>query len=166
MARRRTLVTFDDAYDEAVRMLARKARSAAEVSQALLERGAGVDDVESVIARLKAHRHLDDAELAADQAFSLLEGKGLAPQAIVQTLVARGVLAATAEEATSSVLEGRSDVELCEQALSQRLKGRALTESAFAREGRALARLGWDEETVARVLEAALKDAAHAAQET
>lgn len=166
MARRRPLVTFDDAYEEAVRMLALKARSAAEVSDALLERGAIADDVESVIARLKAHRHLDDAELAADQAFLLLEGKGLSPQAIVQTLVARGVAAATAEEAAASVVEGRSDVEMCAQALSQRLKGRALDESGFARQGRALARLGWDEETVTRVLEEALKDAARAAQES
>lgn len=166
MARRRTLVDFDEAYDEAVRMLARKARSAAEVAQALLERGADADDVESVIARLKAHRHLDDAELAADQAFSLLEGKGLAPQAIVQTLVARGISSATAEDAAASVVEERTELQLCAQALSRRLKGRLLAGSAFAREGRALARLGWDEETVARVLETALKDAAQAAQET
>lgn len=166
MPPRRLLVTLDDAYDEAVRLLARKARSAAEVTAALLERGASAEHADSVVARLKAHRHLDDVELAADQAYALLEGQGLAPEAVVQKLGARGLAASDVRAALDEVREGRTDLELCRQVLARRLRGRPLAASATAREGRALARLGWDEEVVTRVLEMALSEASLDAQET
>lgn len=166
MARRRLPLTLDDAYDEAVRMLARKARSAAEVKAALVGKGTSVDDADSVVARLKAHRHLDDAEFAADQAFSLLDGKGTAPEAIVRTLEERGIASSLAREAVASIRDEREELDLCREALSRRLKGRALDASVVAREGRALARLGWEEDLVSRVLEEALSKAAQGAQET
>lgn len=166
MPPRRSLVTLDDAYDEAVRLLARKARSAAEVSATLQERGATAEHAASVVARLKAHRHLDDAELAADQAYALLEGKGLAPEAVVEALVGRGLPASDVRAAIDEVREARTELELCRQVLARRLKGRSLSPSAAAREGRALSRLGWDEEVVARVLETALSEASLDAQET
>jgi hypothetical protein len=49
--------------------------------------------------------------------------------------------------------EGLSDEDLCLRALDRRLKGRGLGVSGLAKEGRALARLGWEEDVVTRVLE-------------
>lgn len=156
MAVRRPLATLDDAYEAAVRLLARKARTAAEVAEELSNRGAAADDVASVVARLKAHRHVDDAELAHDQAFALVDGKGLSSSAAVETLLGRGVPATAAREAVAAVLEGRGERELCDAALQRRLRGARLQPASAARESRALARLGHDAEIVARVIEQAL----------
>lgn len=154
------LDTLEAAYEAAVAMLARKARTATEVASALAEKGASPDDVESVVARLKAHRHLDDVTLAHDEAASLLDGKGLAPAAAVESLVQRGIAEGTARDAVDTVREGRSDLELCGAALARRLRGRALAPADVGREGRALARVGWDEEVVLRVLERAARSGA------
>jgi SOS response regulatory protein OraA/RecX len=108
-----------------------------------------------VFGRLKSHRHLDDAALASDQAFLLIEGKGLSPQAAVQTLVGRGISEPVAREAVEAAQEGRSELELATQALARRLKGRALSPDAEGREARALGRAGYDEDVVARVIERA-----------
>jgi SOS response regulatory protein OraA/RecX len=145
------------AYETAVRMLARKSRSCAEVRAALAEKGATDADIESVIGRLKAHRHLDDAELASDEAYTLLESKGLSPDAAVYKLSMRGLDSGLARRSVESVREGRSEWVLCERALERRLKGRPLPERNAGREGRALARLGYEEEVVARVIERAMR---------
>lgn len=156
MGRRKDIASEEDAYATALGMLARKGRTRAEVAEALRERGAGEAQVSSVLDRLSAQRHLDDAELAHDEAFTLVDGKGSSPRAAVATLEARGIERTLAASAVEAALEGRSEQELCERALERRLRGRALTAAAVGREGRALARLGYDEEIVARVLEKAL----------
>lgn len=156
MARRTVLDTLEAAYDAAVRMLARKPRTSAEVRNELLEQGASEDDVESVLGRLKAHRHLDDAELTSDEAFALLESKGLAPDLAIYKLTERGIPHGMAQEAVEAAREGKSDLQLCEQALGRRLKGKVLSPDGAPKEGRALARLGYDEEVIARTLERAL----------
>jgi SOS response regulatory protein OraA/RecX len=156
MTRRPVLDSLDATYDAAVQMLARKARTSAEVRNELLAHGASEEDVESVLGRLKAHRHLDDAELASDEAFSLLESKGLAPELAVYKLTERGLPDSQAREAVEGAREGLSESQLCQRALERRLKGKALAPSGAAKEGRALARLGYDEEVIARTLEWAL----------
>jgi SOS response regulatory protein OraA/RecX len=145
------------AYELAIRMLARKSRSCAEVRTALAEKGASDSDADSVVSRLKAHRHLDDAELASDEAYTLLESKGLSPEAAVYKLSMRGLDAGLAKRSVESVREGRSEWVLCQRALERRLKGRPLAERNAGREGRALARLGYEEEVVARVIERAMR---------
>jgi regulatory protein len=157
MAKRGPIESLEEAYDLAVRMLTRRARTSAEVRAQLLHEGGRPDDVESVLGRLKAHRHLDDAVLASDEAFRLLEAKALAPALAVYSLTERGIDGATAQESVESVREGRSEVDLCVRALSLRLKGRQLKVEAAPKEGRALARLGYEEDVVTRTLERALR---------
>lgn len=154
MPRQTPIHSEDDAYEEAIRLLARAPRSAAEVAARLEAKGADPDAIESVLGRLRAHRHVDDAELASDQAFKLLDGKGQAPALAVQTLIARGIAERVAREAVEAAREERSEQALCEAALRRR-NNKAIAPSAAAREGRALARLGYDAEIIARVLERA-----------
>jgi regulatory protein len=156
MPKRSPIDTPEDAYDEAVRMLARKPRTSAEVIEALAEKGADAEMIETVIGRLKSHRHLDDAVLAGDEAFALIDGKGFAPALAVQTLLERGILEATARDAVEAAREGRTDAELCGRALSRRNRGKTFAPDDTPKEGRALARLGYEEEVVLRVLERAL----------
>ena len=158
MARVVDIVTEEEAYLHAVGLLARRARTSAEVSSDLASRGASPEVIESVVGRLKSHRHLDDAAYAFDAAGALLDGKGMSPEAAVATLVERGVSEATARDAVDGARDGRSDGELCRAALDRRLRGRALEASMVGKEGRALARLGWDEEVVLRALERAARE--------
>jgi regulatory protein len=144
------------AYERAVKMLARRPRTSTEVREQLIAAGASTDAVDEVVARLKAHRHLDDAELASDEAHTLLEGKGLSPELAMYKLTTRGIAPALARDCVEAVREGRSDWALCERALQRRLRGKRLPARNAGREGRALARLGYEEEIVARVIERAM----------
>ncbi len=153
MAKSKPLTTLDEAYERAVAMLARKPRSAAEVERDLASAGADDETIASVIGRLKSHRHLDDAVLAEDQAFALLDGKGFAPQVAVQLLVERGIPSSIAHEAVEAAREGRSESALCRAALVRRLGGRSMGSASLAKEARALGRLGYDEEVIRALLE-------------
>jgi regulatory protein len=157
MPRAAPLETVEAAYEAAVKMLTRKARSASEVRAALLAKGATEEDAESVIGRLKSHRHLDDAVLAADEAYSLLEGKGLSPAFAMHTLTERGLASELVRQCVEEVRDGRSDAVLCERALQKRLRGKPLAEENLGREGRALARLGYEEDVVTQALERATR---------
>lgn len=151
------LQTAEAAYEAAIKMLTRKARSAFEVREALLAKGATEEDVESIVGRLKAHRHLDDAELAADEAHTLIEGKGVSPTMAVYTLTTRGLASELVRQSVEAARDGRSEADLCERTLLRRLKGRRLAEANIGREGRALARLGYEEDVVTRALERATR---------
>ncbi len=157
MPKRRPLDSLEGAYDAAIKMLARKSRTTQEVRDDLLEHGASEPDVESVLARLKANRVLDDAVLATDDAFSLVESKGVAPALAVYKLTSRGVAPSIAQDAVDAAREDRSDLELCAEALSRRLKTGRLDVEDVPKQGRWLARLGYDEDVVARVLDQALR---------
>jgi len=156
MPRRTPIENVDEAFDAAIRLLARKSRTTSEVVRELESRGAPAEVVESAIARLKAHRHLDDAAYADDTAFKLLSGKGQAPARVVQELEARGVARPAIHEAVDAARDGRTDETLCKTALARRLNGKPLTPELAAKEVRALARLGYDPELVERVIERAL----------
>jgi len=149
--------TAEAAYEAAIKMLTRKSRTCQEVRETLLAKGASEDDVESVVGRLKAHRHLDDAELAADEAHALIESKGVSPELAVYKLTTRGITPSMARKSVDAAREGRSEWALCERALDQRRRGKALREQDAGREGRALARLGYEEEIVTRVIERAVR---------
>ena len=153
MAKSKPIATLEEAYERAVAMLTRKSRSAAEIEADLASAGADDETIASVIGRLKSHRHLDDAVLAEDQAFALLDGKGWAPQAAVQLLEQRGIAPAIAREAVETVREGRSESALCRAALEKRLGGKPVTPLGLAKEARALGRLGYDEEVIRALLE-------------
>ncbi|MFM2152455.1 MAG: RecX family, partial [Pseudomonadota bacterium] len=109
MARAVRIDTEEEAYQHAVGLLARKARTSAEVARDLAARGASDEVVESVLGRLKSHRHLDDAAYAFDTASALLDGKGLSPAAAVATLVERGVVEGVARDAVEGARESRSE---------------------------------------------------------
>lgn len=144
------------AFDRAVRLLTSKARSSHEIRTTLVKEGADEDVAAAVVSRLVSHRQLDDAELASDQAFSLLQGKGYSPAAIREALTQRGIDGTLVDEAIAFAVEGRSEVELCAEALDRKLGSSVLTPDSAARYARALARLGWDEEVIRRVIERAL----------
>ena len=79
------------AYQRALRRLARRDHSVAELRRALLERGHGAEEVERAIERLRRERYLDDAGFAERFARSRMTHQGLGRLRIRQGLRQRGV---------------------------------------------------------------------------
>ncbi|MGH9475510.1 MAG: regulatory protein RecX [Terriglobales bacterium] len=96
-------------YQKAVRLLAARPRSEAELRRALRARAAAAAEVETAITRLRDHGYLDDARLAAG--FALYQ-KDVARHGRLRTLRdlrARGVSAAVAEQAVRKGYAGSSE---------------------------------------------------------
>lgn len=87
-------------YDAAVRLLARRAHSRAELRRKLGRRGYGDDEVDGAISRLAEHGYLDDAEFAAAHVRRRSASRG--PLALAAELAARGV----DRRAAGAALEG------------------------------------------------------------
>lgn len=88
----------DSARQIAVRALAARGRSVAELRQKLLDRGIATDIVDSEIQRLIDEGILDDRVLAEQLVWSLREHKKLGPVAIRQALMKRKIPAAIIEQ--------------------------------------------------------------------
>ncbi len=106
---------------KALRMLARKARTQAEVEQALAKFSAS--EREAVVARLKELGYMDDRGVALGRARVLL-GRGEAPQLAVRRLGTQGVSGPDARAAVAEAAGGAADDELVARALRLRLRGR------------------------------------------
>jgi regulatory protein len=79
------------AYQRALRRLARRDHSVAELRRALLERDHEPGEVEAALERLRRERYLDDAGFAERFARSRMEHQGLGRLRIRQGLRQRGV---------------------------------------------------------------------------
>lgn len=93
------------AYDDAVRLLARRALSRLEVERKLVERGHEPEDVAQAIDRLVAARALDDDALARALLASRAKRRGSGRDRAIAELESRGIPAAAAERAWSDALD-------------------------------------------------------------
>jgi SOS response regulatory protein OraA/RecX len=109
------------AFDRAVKLLAARQRTEAELRRALADYPA--EDVESVLARVKELGYINDRETARGRARTRV-GLGDAPRLAARKLLAQGIAEATAREAASEAAEGVDEDELAARALQRRLRGR------------------------------------------
>jgi regulatory protein len=86
-------------YALAVRALARRGHSEAELRRKLAARAAAAGAIEAAMARLRDHGYLDDARLAESYARFQKEVRHHGRLRVTRELRARGVAAATAEAA-------------------------------------------------------------------
>ncbi len=93
------------AYARALRRLARRDHSQAELKRALLEGGHAEEEVEAVVDRLRAQRFLDDAGFAERFARSRLQSHGLGRNRIRLGLHRRGVERPVAEAGLRKALD-------------------------------------------------------------
>jgi len=96
--------TGPTAWQTALRRLARRDHSEAELRRALIDRGHGPGEVEETVARLRFARYLDDAGYAERFARSRLAHHGLGRARIRQGLRQRGLARATAEVGIAAAL--------------------------------------------------------------
>ena len=109
------------AFERAVKLLAARQRSEAELRRALADFPAG--EVESALARVKDLGYINDGETARVRARTRV-GRGEAPRLAAKKLAAQGIAEATAREAAADAAEGAGEDELAARALRQKLRGR------------------------------------------
>ena len=110
-------------FDKAVRLLAQRARTAAEVDRALEQAGVDAEARESALARLRQLGYISDREVARARADTRI-GRGDAPRLLLRKLEAQGVEASEAREAAAEAAQGAGEEELALRALQRRLRGR------------------------------------------
>jgi regulatory protein len=147
---------MSDAYDEGLRLLARRALTRAEVEQRLAARGHDPSSVEDAVSRLVAAAVLDDAALARHWIGSTATARGRGRKRALAELTRRGVAPEVAASAWSrAVADGDIDESaMVRRAVRRRLgpaPGRA-NEGRLARVYNALLYEGFTREQVASAL--------------
>jgi regulatory protein len=139
------------AIDAALKLLAARSRTEAELRRALETRGYVPDDLEAAVARLRELGYLDDGEVARSRARSLL-GRGASPRLAERRLEAQGIVTAQARRAVEEEAGERGEAGLLERALERRLKGREVNQAEKQRVFRSLVQKGFRPSAVARAL--------------
>jgi regulatory protein len=110
------------AFQHAVKLLAAKPRSIAELRERLLERCSNKAIVETVIARLREYDYLDDERYALGYASSKVRQQPIGRRRLQQSLQLKKVDQAVADEALDQVFAETSEEELLERAIAKRLR--------------------------------------------
>ncbi len=123
MSRNRSLPpTADALYQIAVRSLARRARSIAEVRALLLRRKGAPADVEAAMQRLRDHGYLDDARFARSFVASRVENDLHGRLRVRRDLAARRVHPAVADEAVRRAFDALDETKLLRQHLRRKVR--------------------------------------------
>jgi regulatory protein len=103
------------AYQRALRRLARRDHSVAELRRALVERGHDAGEVEAALERLRVERYLDDAGFAERFARSRMAHQGLGRLRVRQALRQRGVDRGTTETGIEGALREVDEREILDR---------------------------------------------------
>ncbi len=108
-------------YEYAVRTLARRSLTVAELRGRLERRAAKPADVGQVISRLIEVGYLDDRRLAESHALFRRDYEGFGPQRVLRELRRRGVADKLASQAVKETYRGADELELVRQYLRRKL---------------------------------------------
>ena len=148
-------------YDRALDMLEARARAVTELRRLLIKKGEPVADVDAAVERLRASGLLDDTNFAYQLTRSKALGAGLSRRRIQQELAKRGVARDVSDAAIEQVFdaEGIETDESIERIARKKLRMLASVD-APTRKRRLyafLARRGYDNDDIARVLRLVLE---------
>lgn len=114
-------------FQRAIKLLAAKARSIAELRGRLLEKDwTNEETVEAVIAKLKDYGYLNDEQFAYSYASSQIRQKPVGKGRIKRALALKRVEAVAAETALEQVFNETSEEELIERAIEKRVRLRGV----------------------------------------
>ena len=113
-----------DTYLVALKMLAGRELSEAQLRQRLARRGESRDSIDEAIGRLKADRSLDDERVARAIARSQATGRHRGRRRVLQQIEAAGIAKSTAARAVDEVFQDLDPDSLLAASLSKRLRGR------------------------------------------
>src|SRR5579884_2129076 len=149
--------TEAEAYDLALRALARRSYSAFQLEQYLQQRGAPPELARQVVRRLLRERLLDDARFARQFAFERATGRQQGHWRILHELRRRGVAPAHIQAALSAVFSETDERELLHRRIERWLRQRGharLEPRHVASLQRALLRAGFDAQRIRDALDA------------
>lgn len=158
MSFRRARKTYDEAalYDYAVSALARRMRTVAELKRLLRQRVSGQaeaeDLVESVVARLKEQKYLSDSAFALAYSTYRRDNEKLGRRRVITDLKTKGVHPELIEKAVGEAYAGTDEELLARQFLSRKRIARPGSQKEAARVFRMLARAGFSQSTIFRIL--------------
>ncbi|HJZ72361.1 MAG TPA: regulatory protein RecX [Vicinamibacterales bacterium] len=112
------------AYDDGVKMLARRELSELHVRQRLARKGHGADAIDQAIARLREERAIDDARVAEAIARTETSLRRRGKLRVRMQIERAGISNATAKRAVDEVFDAIDDDALLEASLAKRLRGR------------------------------------------
>ena len=142
------------AYDDGVRMLARRELSELQVRQRLARKGHDRRTIDEAVARLRDERAIDDARVAEAIARTETAVRRRGKLRVRLQIQRAGIAGATAKRAVDDVFETIDDDELLEASLAKRLRGRdtIADDREFQRLYRYLIGQGFDADRVMKAL--------------
>lgn len=149
-----------DLSEDAVRILARRALSAAELRDRLTQLGHAINDIEQLIESFVERHYLDDDSLARTLCEKLRTSKRASRAEIRRQLASRGLTAASIETALADL-----DVADDEELLYEIARDRATRLTSLDREVATrrlygfLARRGWSGASLTRIISEVLDEA-------
>jgi regulatory protein len=138
------------AYVEALKMLARRELSEAQVRQRLSKRGESRDAIDDAVARLKSERSIDDERVAGAIARSQAAGRSRGRRRVLQQIEAAGIDKSIASRAVDAVFQDLDPDALLSASLAKRLRGRdrIADDREFQRLFRYLSAQGFDTDRI------------------
>lgn len=116
--------------NRAVKLLAAKPRSVAELRERLLEKNwTNSPIVDRVLEKLKEYKYLDDAQFARDAALSKLRQKPQGKRALQYAMSRKKIDRETAEAAVNEAFEKIPEATLIETAIAKRLRLKGVPET-------------------------------------
>jgi len=110
----------------AARTLSARAQTVSELREKLRRRAARREDVEHILGRLREIGYLNDQRFAESFAAWRRENQGLGKTRVVRDLLARRVAPAVAGKAADAAYAGVDEIELIEQFLARKFRGKNL----------------------------------------
>jgi regulatory protein len=148
------------AYVDALRMLARRELSEAQVRQRLARREHDEADIDEAVTRLRQERAVDDARVAEAIARSETAVRKRGRLRVTRKIESAGIASSTAKQAVDEVFGALDPDALLESALAKRLRlGKAIADDReFNRLYRYLVGQGFESDRVLARLRKARKD--------
>jgi regulatory protein len=141
------------AYVDALKLLARRELSEAQIRQRLARRGHSGDAIDSAVTRLKEERALDDTRVAEAIARTQTALKGRGRVRVRREMERAGIGADDAARAMDAVFADVDADQLLEKALARRMRGRdVVDDSVFRRLYRYLLGQGFEHDRIIKAL--------------
>jgi regulatory protein len=122
--RKPKLLELEELKSYAALALASRAQSTSELRTRLRKRAANPGDVEEILAYLKESGYVDDERFAGAFAGWRKENQGFGKSRVVRDLMARRVAPAVAQAAAEVAFEGSDEVQLIEDFIARRYRGK------------------------------------------
>jgi len=144
------------AYDDVLRMLARRELSELQVRQRLARKGHDRPSIDDAVARLREERAIDDARAAEAIARTETAVRRRGRVRVRMQIERAGISKAIAVHAVNEIFDGVDDEALLQASLAKRLRGRdaIADDREFQRLYRYLVGQGFESDRVLRALEA------------